>query len=295
MSKKSLLVLGVVSVLTLGALTGCQSKAASADVSVVQETESVPASSEAETVESQTEESTTEESKAEEVPYAQEQGWAFSDLSPLEMPVFVYWTDSDGNYTENGPEGVTIIQPEAVYTVGDITVSAPDEDGNVVYTIPYTIEHEIALEFQDPDNPNFGSCSLNRMAKDFALVDLYTGTVFPARDMSNDDSYDIYTDIVWDDVTYSVGYTESVEYSQGDWQRDGSIYKILMTAYEEFTVTAPAGYDGLVLLIDNNGRTEYVEMDTENISDAQSFEDMMSEDGTTLDDYTFIRISDYAG
>jgi hypothetical protein len=288
MSKKSLLVLGVASVLTFGALTGCQSKAASADVSVVQETESVSASSEAETVESQTEENTTEESKAEEVPYAQEQGWKFSDLSPLEMPAVVYWHDSDGNYTENGPEGLTIIQPTAVYTVGDITISTPDENGNVVYTIPYTVEYEVAFENPEDKGFNYGTQYIS-----FNLADLYTGTMFPARATSDDDSYDIYTDIVWDDVTYSVGYTKSVEWSYGDWQVDGIVFKQLVTVYGEYTVTAPAGYDGLVLCINNNGITEYVETDTENTSDAQLFEDWISE-GNTVDDYTFIRVSDYA-
>jgi hypothetical protein len=226
---------------------------------------------------------------AEEVTYAEEQGWEFSDLSPLEMPVFVFWKDSDGNYTENGPEGQTLIQPIGKYTVGDITVSEPDEDGNVVYTIPYRVQFEAQIE--DSEGNGTSQISSN-LVNDFNLVDLYTGTIFPARDMSNDDSYDIYTDIVWDDVTYSVGYTQSAEWYSGGWYWQEGIWHNLKTLDIEFTVTAPADYDGLVLFIYNNGVTEYEESDTENISEAYTFE-VDEEAGESWDDYTFIRVSDY--
>jgi hypothetical protein len=346
MSRKNLLALGLVCVLTLGALTGCQSKAASANVSVVQESEAetveskteestteestteesttqesqteetyaqesegVPASSEAQTEESQPEESKAEEvtyaqetesvpasseaetveskpveSKAQKIPYAQEHGWKFSDLSPLEMPIFVYWTDSDYNYTENGPEGVTIIQPTAVYTVNDIAVSGPYEDGMVQYMVACEANFEIA--FEDPEMMDLSLYGV--LGKGFELVDLYTGTVLPY----NGNLFStLELDVVWDDVTYPIVYRGWNTPYFGDWQKDG-ITKCSVRVVYKYVIVVPADYDGLVLFINNNGQTEYGEL--ADMSVPWAFEELMSEEGTTVDDYKFIRISDYA-
>jgi hypothetical protein len=282
MKTKNWLVFGVVSAMTLGMLTGCQSKETAAETEAAQEADNVSEAAE-DATEGEAVEDVTEEA-AQEVAFAEANGLQFSDLSPLEISGFMYFQDENGNYTEDGPEGVSLIQPTAVYTFGDITVSEPDEDGNVVYTIPLNVELEL-----EALNPNDKDWYYSLQIETFDLMDWYTGTVFPGRDLHGNEGYDIYTDIVWDDVTYSVGYTSSAEWNVGNWQKDGNSYYSSIVEYKVYTVTVPEDYDGLVFFIDNRGRTEYQEDDTE-LSEAHIFG--AEEDGA-FDDYTFIRVSDY--
>lgn len=286
----------VVTMSMVAALVGCGSSAsdsaAANDEESTQVEDDIPeetAEDTAEEIVEEAEEETEEdvtEIPEQEVPFAEENGLQFSDLSPLEIPGFEFFTDSDGNYLEEGPEGVSLIQPTIVYTFGDITVSDPDEDDNVVYTISYTKEYEFAYEAPE----NYSEFYFNVNSDGICFLDYYTGTVFPARDTSGDASYEISTDIVWDDVTYSVGYTKSIEWTHGDWQQDGNILSIPYSSYSEYTVTAPADYDGLVIYIDNRGITEYEEYDYENFTEAHTFG---TEEDESIDDCTFIRVSDY--
>jgi hypothetical protein len=282
MKTKNWLVFGMVSAMTLGMLTGCQSKETAAETEATQEADNGSEVTE-DAAENEAVEEVTEEA-AQEVAFAEANGLQFSDLSSLEIPGFLYFEDENGNYTEDGLEGVSLIQPTFRYTFGDITVSEPDEDGNVVYTISYTKEGELAYEGEGNFNMGFISTGLS-------IMDYYTGTVFAERDLQNDDSYDIYTDVVWDDVTYSVGYTKSISWDSGGWQQDESgINRNLLSGYTICTITAPADYDGLVLCIDNRGNTEYEEQDVDNVSEAHIFG---TEEDESFDDCTFIRVSDY--
>jgi hypothetical protein len=254
MRTKNWVVFGVVSAMTLGMLTGCQSKETAAETEAAQETDNG----------SEVAADAAENEAVEELPFAEANGLQFSDLSPLELPGVMYFTDENGNYAED----VSLVQLTAVYTFGDITVSEPDEDGKVVYTIP------VSAKLLNPNDKN-GDYQI----EGFGLMDWYTGAVFSASEALNDgDNAMCSSGIVRDDVTYSVYYTLGVQLNSE-------------AGRQTYRVTVPEDYDGLVIFIDNRGRTEYQERDIFASEDGHIFGEKEDE---SFDDYTFIRVSDYA-
>jgi hypothetical protein len=283
MKRKKLLTIAMVGAIACMAMTGCGSKA---DTSVdTVETVSETVSDVSEEVETQTESETStdvETTTEEEIilPYAEQEELKFSDLSSFEIPFLSYFTDEESE-ADNGLE---IIQGNATYTLGDITVSEPDEDGNVIYTFPYTLDMENVIKGDLSKGFSYGfSYQL------FGLIDYYTGIHFPSKDLNNDESFEYYTDIEWDGVTYSVGYSSGQEVDYGNWNVEGNtaIQPVIVNA--TITIKAPADYDGAVLFINRNELTEIPDDDDE-VSEAEPFE---VEEGSTIEDYTFIRLTDY--
>jgi hypothetical protein len=275
--------IGIAAVMTLGMLTGCGSEAVDTDASVEESTSEVNEES-SETTE-QTETVVEEEAP---VTYAEENGWNFSDLSPMRIMCYTFWQDEDKNEVE-GPADTTIEQQEALYSFSDITKSEPDENGNVVYTIGYTVMFKIVVN--QPSGDGWTNPKINTRVSLFSLVDEYTGTEFPSMDIVGDDSYDIYTDIVWDDATYSVGYTGTTEWEYGTFSYSALKWTANRHVRHTLSVTAPEDYDGLVLCINNKGTTNVdKKLNTEEATDAEI---ITLDDGETWDDYTFIRVSDY--
>jgi hypothetical protein len=284
MKKRSLLTIAMVGAIACMAITGCGS-AADTSVDTV-ETVSGTVSDVSEEVETQTEsetstdvETTTEEETI--LPYAEQEELKFSDLSSLEIPFLSYFADEESE-ADNGLE---IIQGNATYTLGDITVSEPDEDGNVIYTFSYTLDMGFSVEGDLSKSFSYGfSYSL------FGLIDYYTGIHFPSKDLREDESFEYFTDVEWDGVTYSVGYTKSQEIDYGEWNVEGNTAIEPISVSATITIKAPADYDGAVLFINRNGLLEKPDDDDDDVSEAEPFE---VEEGSTIEDYTFIRLSDY--
>jgi hypothetical protein len=122
----------------------------------------------------------------------------------------------------------------------------------------------------------------------FGSMDYYTGIKFPSKDLKDDESFEYYTDVEWDGVTYSVGYSSGQEGS-GSWSADGDNAILSVIVNATITIKAPKDYDGAVLVINRNGLTEIPDDDDE-VSEAKPFE---VEEGSTIEDYTFIRLTDY--
>lgn len=119
-------------------------------------------------------------------------------------------------------------------------------------------------------------------------MDAYTGTVFPVGGLDeNSTEYLVDADVLINDTTYHVATGKSMETDWGDgewiWLDEESEYDqetgvLFEQRYEfDYTITmtlmavVPAEYDGLILTIEENGSTEYSEVDTE-VKEAKPFD-----------------------
>lgn len=305
MKTKNWVVFGIASAMTLGMLTGCQSKETAAETEAAQETDNgsevaadatfaeVEASQTEETVPEATEEETVAadtEEFVQGVSFMEANGLQLSSRSEaLEMPVCVYYTTELPGGEEPAIIPVLAGEQTGSYGFSKFRVSEPDENGNVTYRFSLGV----ALDLRAYEN-TLETYDIGVMLEGFRLMDLYTGTVFPEKAIDGDGEYEASTEIVWDNVTYPVSYTRSVEWKNSRWTEwkhyanDSILYRGTVTQIESFLVTVPEDYDGLALCIYNKGMTYYQESGTE-LSKAHRFE---LEDGESWDDYTFIRVSD---
>jgi hypothetical protein len=280
MKRRYLLTIAMAGIMACSAMTGCGSAADTSEDTVETVSETVAdiveeTQTESETV-TEVEETTVEDT---ELPYAEQEELKFSDLSQLEIPFLSYFTDD----TSDSDNEMNLRQGNATYTLGDITVSEPDEEGNVIYTFPYTLNMDVVVE-----NVVDKAFSVGYSYQLFGAMDYYTGINFPNKNLNGDESFEYFTDVEWDGTTYSVGYSKSQE-NNGNWSVDGDNATLSVIVNATITAKAPADYDGLVLVINRSAITERPDDDDE-ISEAEPFE---VDEGSTIDDYTFIRVSDY--
>jgi hypothetical protein len=283
MKRRNLLTIAMVGAIACMAMTGCGSKADTSVDTVEAVSETVADVSEEVETQTESETSTDVETTTEEeiiLPYAEQEELKFSDLSSFEIPFLSYFTDDKSEADDE----LNLAPGNATYTLGDITVSEPDEDGNVIYTFPYTLNMDVVIE--GGATKDFG---IGYSYQLFGSMDYYTGIKFPSKDLKDDESFEYYTDVEWDGVTYSVGYSSGQEGS-GSWSADGDNAILSVIVNATITIKAPADYDGgAVLVINRNGLTEIPDDDDE-VSEAKPFE---VEEGSTIEDYTFIRLTDY--
>ena len=230
--------------------------------------------------------------------YSEANGLSFTRERSFTAPVFSYFRDPvSGEPTSIGGLSITDVV-DATYTIGDISISEADADGMVQMTLPYhfdftnivtqDIYHEV-----EGDGRFFPSCKYTL----FSLFDYYTGTVFPAKTLS-DDNPDLTNtiDITYKDVTYPISYTLSQETNDtySDWDVDmGNGTATCQNAWTVdvvYTISMPKEYDGLCLYLYLPGKTEYTE-NREELSEVHTLLEGLDE-GETISDYALIRVSD---
>ena len=230
--------------------------------------------------------------------YSEANGLSFTKERSFTAPVFSYFRDPvSGEPTSIGGLSITDVV-DATYTIGDISISEADADGMVQMTLPYhfdftnivtqDIYHEV-----EGDGRFFPSCKYTL----FSVFDYYTGTVFPAKTLS-DDNPDLTNtiDITYKDVTYPISYTLSQETNDtySDWDVDmGNGTAECQNAWSIdviYTLSMPKEYDGLCLYLYLPGKTEYTE-NREELSEVHTLLEGLDE-GETISDYALIRVSD---
>lgn len=218
-------------------------------------------------------EETTEQEEA-QTAWADANGVTFTE-GELNILAYSYGKDADGNITE----AIEATQQEAVYSEPVIEVSEADADGNVTYTITYTITSEWEGRMDmDTAYAGFGA---NWSFATYGLLDAYTGICFPSAgfELSGDgdsDGYMLETEVFVNGVSYKVATGKYSEQSLGEWEYDWPsdtevVSSLAWTTTTTMTVVAPAEYDGLLLCIDGTGATEPANVDEE-ISEAEPFD-----------------------
>ena len=175
-------------------------------------------------------------------------------------------------------------------TQPDITVSEPDGEGYVTYTIRYTNTAQVRM-----GNPGSASLAFTILTQEYGLYDWYTGQLyFPDQraDTAGQDQAGGESQVEYGGetvpITYEKQWTSGIDY--GDWQESnqpGLDREITVDAYQDvtYTVRVPEGYDGVLLGV--------------NIVDPPDPERaIQSEWDLDMDDpthYEFVRLSDHAG
>lgn len=189
-----------------------------------------------------------------------------------------------------GDPALEILSSVGGLTQPDITVSEPDGEGYVTYTIRYTNTAQVRM-----GNPGSASLAFTILTQEYGLYDWYTGQLyFPdqradtaGQDQAGGESQVEYGGESFP-ITYEKQWTSGIDY--GDWQESnqpGLDREITVDAYQDvtYTVRVPEGYDGVLLGV--------------NIADPPDPERaIQSEWDLDIDDpthYEFVRLSDHAG
>lgn len=275
--KKKILVVGL-SMAMVFSLAGC-GKGNTTD------TTSEAESTTAESVSSEETDVTTEEVVEENPTWFSENNITFTE-GEITAPCYSY-TNEDGAIDEN----MDVTQMEVTYSEPVIETSEPDENNNVTYTVTYDVTGEwVATMPADVQNINTYYQFLN-----YNFIDAYTGTVFPSTDLTDDNGHEfvLESDVEVNGKTYhiSIGKNSEQEWGEGNWTwLENNTKKELKASHSNHVTliaTVPADYDGLILALDGNGVTEYIDVDGA-VTDAHPFEDNVAT--TIFKDVTYGKI-----
>lgn len=281
--RKKLLVIGATVVLAMTSITGCgKSNTTETSSEADATTESVTS----EEVASDTEaEEVVEEVVEEDNTWFGENNITFTE-GEVSAPCYSY-TNEDGAIDEN----MDVTQMEVTYSEPVIETSEPDENNNVTYTVTYDVTGEwVATMPADVQNINTYYQFLN-----YNFIDAYTGTVFPSTDLTDDNGHEfvLESDVEVNGKTYhiSIGKNSEQEWGEGNWTwLENNTKKELKASHSNHVTliaTVPADYDGLILALDGNGVTEYIDVDG-TVTDAHPFEDNIAT--TIFKDVTYGKI-----
>lgn len=229
----------------------------------------------------------------ESVPYAEDRGLSFVTDTEFQIPMFFYQT-KDGEYLPNTES--CIIEPirDADYTITELSLSEPDANGMVELTLSYTIDG-IACHMNDGAADKFGG-----RYKSFSFFDYYSGYTFTGtKYFSNSGKDSVETVLTYNgeemSVTRDTAWDTELEWSPwsynkySQWQNELNMKAIFIVSFK-----FPAEYDGLCLMINKNGITEYSEAwedEEEKANASMPLHEWMG-DKTTKDDYYFLRVSE---
>lgn len=218
-------------------------------------------------------EEATEEEVEEVSTWFSENGISFAE-GEVSIPAYTYARNEDGSEDDS----VEMTQKDATYSEPSIDVSEPDADGNVTYTVTYSVRGTWSGMMAA------GSGFMSSVQiKNYHFVDAYTGTVFPNADMTTEEnSYATDSVVEVDGKEYKISTGQSFEYSEQEpsWSyfENNTKAKATMSYTSDITMVAvvPAEYDGLILALNGAGATEKEDMDTE-IKEAQPLDGNVSE------------------
>lgn len=193
----------------------------------------------------------------------------------VSIPAYTYARNEDGSEDDS----VEMTQKDATYSEPSIDVSEPDADGNVTYTVTYSVRGTWSGMMAAGSGfiPNVYIMNYN-------FVDAYTGTEFPCADMTDEEN-SYYTDSVVevDGKKYKISAGSSFESNfeeEPSWSYFDNNTRAKATIAYTFDITmvavVPAEYDGLILALNWAGATEKEDMDTE-IKEAQPLDGNVSD------------------
>ena len=271
----------LVGMLMLGSLSGCGEK----------ETVETTTEVSTEVTTEATTEATTEEPEV--VGYSEENGLVFSETIDAETPTYSYYKDEAGNISEEC-DGVKVVQGTATYKLGDIECSEVDDEGYVIYKIPYTYKCEVGMILPG----DVAAKCPEVQCSTIGLFDYYTGICAPDADIKIDEGdsekgFDYSTEFEYEGKTYDIYYSVTATMDEGSWNQkevdEGlHVYKFL-THSMVITVKAPEDYDGLCLYLSTEGKTSYKELNEE-VDDSE--QEKLLDDGKTASNFICVRVSD---
>ena len=190
--------------------------------------------------------------------------------------------------TISGDSSLTVLSSTGSLTQPDITVTGPDGEGYVTYTIRYTNNAQVVL-----GGTGDTALSFSLLAQEYSLYDWYTGRLyFPDRREDGSGVLAVGEAQVEHGgeafpISYEKSWTSGMDY--GDWtesSRPGLEREITIDAVQEavYTVRVPADYDGVLL-----GVNIVDPPDPERV--IQTEWDLETDDPAH---YEFVRLSDYS-
>ena len=126
---------------------------------------------------------------------------------------------------------------------------------------------------------------------DFQIFDIYSGEALPREStIWGDMSTENYTELEWKGETYTIGYIEGSNWTQGEWtySNDGSGTSS-MTWDTTYVITIPEGYDGLALYTRSFTKPPAESTETE---EAEETADTIDDTEDVWGDYFMFRVSD---
>ena len=267
--RKKYLIAGVVLALSLS-MVGCGKDTGSTTA----EGTTGDVTTEAEVASDTDTEEATEEEVEEVSTWFSENGISFTE-GEVSIPAYTYSKNEDGSVDDS----IEMTQKDATYSEPVVDVSEPDADGNVTFTVTYSVRGTWSgmMAAGSGVTPNVYIMNYN-------FVDAYTGTEFPCADMTDEEN-SYYTDSVVevDGKEYKISAGSSFESNfeeEPSWSYfDNNTRAKATIAYTfDFTMVAvvPAEYDGLILALNGAGVTEKDDLDTE-IKEAQPLDGNVSE------------------
>lgn len=225
-------------------------------------------------------EEATEEEVEEVSTWFSENGISFTE-GEVSIPAYTYAKNEDGSEDDS----VEMTQKDATYSEPVVDVSEPDADGNVTYTVTYSVRGTWSGMMAAGSGFKASVYMMN-----YNFVDAYTGTEFPCADMTEEEN-SYYTDSVVevDGKEYKISTGSSFEsnFEEPSWSYFDNNTRVRATSAYTFDITmvavVPAEYDGLILALNGAGAIEKDDLDTE-IKEAQPFDGNVS-------DYIFKNVS----
>lgn len=237
--------------------------------------------------------------------YFDEQGCEYvSPTSKLTAPAFVYQENQDGHRIYDGT--LEIPENEAMFSIDSCNVTDPDDNGDITYTIEYSINVPLKFGILANSIESKQAWYYNWQIAPLILCDEYTGLVFSEQDLFGEEgfSYDSYID--WNDFSFHITGNVNGEWTdEAEWQtsydEETQITWAESPAVGKYTIniTVPKEYQGLVLAFDKRGITDYTDpvadengqIETEYV-DTLFFDKAESGEVRKPSDYVFIRVSD---
>lgn len=233
------------------------------------------------------------EAAAEEaVPYAEEMGLEFTEDTVLHAP-FLSYIRKNGKYVPS-VEGLTFTSlGDMEFRIDSVSLSEPDEDGLVTLDILGTATCSSLWENVHgyENDPQLGT---SMQYTGFGFFDYYSGYTIPFKEFVGDDSAESSVEFQVEGKIVPVSGTKSSEGSSrwrfGSWSKYDTWQNELLWEFSfKYSATYPAGYDGLCLALYKPGKTEYKELDTEELPESKP---LLGEDGAGAENYYCLRVTD---
>ena len=230
------------------------------------------------------------------VPYAEENGFEFTAETEFEIPVFFYLTRDD-KYLPNTDECKIEAYDDATYTISDLSLSEPDEDGIVELT--FTLEVQAStFSARTPDNEDLPKHTHYTPPGFFDYYSGYSVTVSEDNDNVTRSYFACFT-TNGKDVAINGHSLQSFNWSYGlgSWNKYNQREReYIIHDATKYTLKFPADYDGLCIAQSKRGVTEYNEdwskdNNNESYSESKPFLDWLDDD-ETASDYYMLRVSD---
>lgn len=176
-------------------------------------------------------------------------------LSELELPIYVC-SVLNGTIIEG-----SMVETTGSYGLPTVTVSDPDENGYLIYTI--TVDVELTYDTTIPYSVADHTDSWLADVPFYYAIDYYTGTIITWHETDVDEETPVTIESDDGPITIYVNRTTDSQTIVNDWENvdsDNWEWTITATGEDILTIRVPQDYDGLILGIPLEGSSqEYLE------------------------------------